>query len=175
MIPFPGGRSVAAADGGVWWYGGGWAEAVLGVNGGLGSGKILVEQSGGGVGGGVVLCGGGGGGPAGGAPPSYHPHVVPPEFGHHGAHGRSAVVPWRDPVGLVPLGSGQDPEALGVVGSQALVLRGETPGTNSSSHSGGSQADKNQNIECVVCGDKSSGKHYGQFTCEGKAQFMANF
>ena len=23
-------------------------------------------------------------------------------------------------------------------------------------------------ITCVVCGDKSSGKHYGQFTCEGK-------
>jgi hypothetical protein len=22
-------------------------------------------------------------------------------------------------------------------------------------------------IACVVCGDKSSGKHYGQFTCEG--------
>lgn len=25
-----------------------------------------------------------------------------------------------------------------------------------------------QDITCVVCGDKSSGKHYGQFTCEGK-------
>ena len=28
-----------------------------------------------------------------------------------------------------------------------------------------------QDITCVVCGDKSSGKHYGQFTCEGKQCF----
>ncbi len=24
-------------------------------------------------------------------------------------------------------------------------------------------------MTCIVCGDKSSGKHYGQFTCEGTA------
>ncbi len=29
-----------------------------------------------------------------------------------------------------------------------------------------------QDINCVVCGDKSSGKHYGQYTCEGKLSIL---
>ena len=32
--------------------------------------------------------------------------------------------------------------------------------------------DNGQEISCVVCNDKSSGKHYGQFTCEGKTQSL---
>lgn len=44
--------------------------------------------------------------------------------------------------------------------------------SQSSSNGGGSSGNiKNENIECIVCGDKSSGKHYGQFTCEGNFFF----
>ncbi|XP_045103282.1 nuclear receptor subfamily 2 group F member 1-A-like isoform X1 [Portunus trituberculatus] len=86
---------------------------------------------------------------------------------------------WRDPPVSLPPTTGEDVSRELGASVTPQPAAPQTPTPNSTAGSAPSSApsptgdDKNaQNMTCVVCSDKSSGKHYGQFTCEGCKSFF---
>lgn len=77
---------------------------------------------------------------------------------------------WRDPNlgSQYAAGDGYTTTSLPVPTSSSIDLKQELNGVHGTSSNGDVSPDKKDVLECVVCGDKSSGKHYGQLTCEGR-------
>ena len=103
-------------------------------------------------------------------PPPHHPNMhhygglqpLQTSFGvgSHPLANHSPSSPSNDTKSELYGGSSSPPAGAG---AQSIISQSSDPGDI--------KAEDIQEISCVVCGDKSSGKHYGQFTCEGKLRF----
>ena len=60
-----------------------------------------------------------------------------------------------------------DPEIHSTASTPTPPMPGSTTRILDSDGGAVVKDENGQEISCVVCNDKSSGKHYGQYTCEG--------
>ncbi|XP_074837367.1 nuclear receptor subfamily 2 group F member 5-like [Carettochelys insculpta] len=78
------------------------------------------------------------------------------------------VSPWPEEIPGGPPGA-QPPPGLPCAPEPGLAP--PPPGAPKGSEAG-EKGGAPPSVDCMVCGDKSSGKHYGQFTCEGCKSFF---
>ena len=101
-------------------------------------------------------------------PPSVHPTSNTPQ--------QPPLTPQQTPGSADPIAT-----SIGATSPQQLNSANSSSGSSTSSSNNNNNNNNNVTsqtpteskvIECIVCNDKSSGKHYGQFTCEGCKSFF---